>query len=61
MSRIYQQAACTVSWLGSDALIPRAASEFNTSKSQGVAALAQTLNNEYFTRLWIVQDVLLAQ
>jgi hypothetical protein len=61
MSKIYQRAICTVSWLGSDEFTQCAADDFVASNFQDWVALAQLLNNEYFTRLWVIQEVLLAK
>jgi hypothetical protein len=60
MSSIYERATGTISWLGSDAHTQIAAQTF-ASDFSNVHALAVLLNNEYFTRLWVVQEVLLAQ
>lgn len=54
MSRIYSQCNSVTVWLNDDN-----ARDFVAF--QDPAALAQLLRNEYFSRLWIVQEVLLAQ
>lgn len=54
MSRIYSQCHSVTVWLNDDN-----ARDFVAF--QDPAALAQLLRNEYFSRLWIVQEVLLAQ
>lgn len=54
MSRIYSQCSSVTVWLNDDN-----ARDFVSF--QDPAALAQLLRNEYFSRLWIVQEVLLAQ
>ncbi|KAF1926848.1 uncharacterized protein M421DRAFT_93744 [Didymella exigua CBS 183.55] len=54
MSRIYSQCYSVTVWLNDDN-----ARDFVSF--QDPAALAQLLRNEYFSRLWIVQEVLLAQ
>ncbi|KAF3034896.1 hypothetical protein E8E12_004452 [Didymella heteroderae] len=54
MSRIYSQCDSVTVWINDDS-----ARDFVSF--QDPAALAQLLRNEYFSRLWIVQEVLLAQ
>lgn len=54
MSRIYSQCDSVTVWLNDDN-----ARDFVSF--QDPAALAELLRNEYFSRLWIVQEVLLAQ
>lgn len=54
MSRIYSQCDSVIVWLNDDN-----ARDFVSF--QDPAALAKLLRNEYFSRLWIVQEVLLAR
>lgn len=54
MSRIYSRCDSVTVWLNDD-------SARNFVSFQDPAALAHLLRNEYFSRLWIVQEVLLAQ
>ncbi|KAF2845081.1 HET-domain-containing protein [Plenodomus tracheiphilus IPT5] len=59
MADIYREAAFVVSWLGIDPGMTAAALEFELHKSAN--ALTTLLQNGYFTRLWVVQEVLLAR
>ncbi|KAF2822906.1 hypothetical protein CC86DRAFT_258786, partial [Ophiobolus disseminans] len=59
MPRIYRQAIHVIQWLGSDPGMMEAAAEFQTTKS--ISSLTTLLDNRYFTRLWIIQEVLLAK
>jgi hypothetical protein len=59
MSSIYTQCRSVIIWLGRLRTRPRAPIIFNSTRN--VEALAAILQHEYFTRLWIVQEVLLAQ
>ncbi|KAH7356126.1 heterokaryon incompatibility protein-domain-containing protein [Pyrenochaeta sp. MPI-SDFR-AT-0127] len=59
MSIIYCQANFVITWLGNDADTVAAARIFVHSKSS--YSLLVLLNNRYFTRLWVIQEVLLAR
>lgn len=58
MSEIYKNCTFVTAWLGQDAVTQRAAQNFLHAKSRH--NLLVLLNNPYFNRLWIVQEVLLA-
>ncbi|KAF2850111.1 HET-domain-containing protein [Plenodomus tracheiphilus IPT5] len=60
MSEIYKGANQVVSWLGISASTVRATEriKMDCASSHDIATL---LNNRYFTRLWIVPEILLAQ
>lgn len=60
MSRIYSKCWHVIVWLNDElGQCTRAAHAFNHT-SKRVLAVAQLLKNDYFTRLWIVQELLLA-
>ncbi|OAL49154.1 hypothetical protein IQ07DRAFT_72026 [Pyrenochaeta sp. DS3sAY3a] len=59
MSTIFSNATSVLSWLGNDPNSEQAARDFNAKKS--VSALIHLLRNPYFSRMWIIQEVLLAQ
>ena len=59
MSSIYSQCQSVIVWLGRLHTRPRALIIFN--ETHDVDALAILLQHEYFMRIWIVQEVLLAQ
>ncbi|KAF2823946.1 hypothetical protein CC86DRAFT_384464 [Ophiobolus disseminans] len=60
MSEIYQRATSTLIWLGSDsAPLKEAAQEFTQSKC--IHALDTMLSDQYFKRVWIIQEILLAR
>jgi hypothetical protein len=61
MASIYQNASYNITWLGSDDATCQAASTILKRKqhSQADTARVTLLNNVYFTRLWIIQEVLL--
>jgi hypothetical protein len=61
MSSIYKKSVFIISWLGYSKSITTAAKMFNDSSCTDVHALRQLLHHDYFTRLWIVQEVLLAR
>ncbi|KAF3041126.1 hypothetical protein E8E12_007926 [Didymella heteroderae] len=56
MARIYKGCHCTLIWLGADL----AAQENIELDEEPVLHLGMPRSNEYFTRLWIVQEVLLS-
>jgi hypothetical protein len=56
MSSIYTQCRSVIIWLGRLRTRPRAPIIFNSTRT--VEALAAILQHEYFTRLWIVKEVL---
>ncbi|KAH6642532.1 heterokaryon incompatibility protein-domain-containing protein [Boeremia exigua] len=59
MSRIYSQCRSTIIWLcDAQGLYSRFAADFNTTGKS--ASLAPLIADPYFTRLWIVQEVLLS-
>jgi hypothetical protein len=58
MAEIYSRATGVVAWLGHDRETVRAARFLKDDPERHLVAL---LNNLYFTRLWIVQEVLLAR
>ena len=59
MSEIYTQATSTLIWLGGGTLLQEAAREF--TRSMDCDALITILNDQYFTRLWVVQEIMLAR
>lgn len=74
MSRIYSDAACTQSWLGHD--MPALASQMklmrkglepsdvHSTRGQNMGSehvLLALLNHRYWTRTWIIQEILLAK
>jgi hypothetical protein len=59
MTSIYSQCRSVIIWLGRLLTRPRASIIFNNTTS--VEALAAILRHDYFTRLWIIQEVLLAR
>ena len=60
MSSIYSQAASVTVWLNDErGICANAARDFVSF--QDPAGLADLLRNEYFSRLWVVQEVLLAR
>jgi hypothetical protein len=73
MSRIYRQSAWVIAWLGCSAAVMRADLPFQAGEDSMVRqslpndiqpwnedAIQALLQNRYFTRLWIVQEVRLA-
>lgn len=58
MSWIFWKAAYVIAWLGDDPLTIEAAERFKSTKS--AKSLAVLLRNTYFTRLWVVQEILLS-
>jgi hypothetical protein len=62
MSHVFQHAAHVVVWLGNDARIAHASENLvRTDMATRRKAMATLLCNEYFTRLWVVQEFLLAR
>jgi hypothetical protein len=61
MSAIYRQASLVIVWLGYSQEMSAAAYRFVESGYTSADDLVVLLNNRYFTRLWIVQEVLLAR
>ncbi|KAF1846021.1 HET-domain-containing protein [Cucurbitaria berberidis CBS 394.84] len=59
MPTIYWRSTCVITWLGIDTDTVAAALDFAATRSAD--ALTVLLSNRYFTRLWIVQEVLLAR
>ena len=59
MSDIYRRATSTLAWLGGGIALEEAAREFIRSEDRD--ALVTILNDQYFTRLWVVQEVMLAR
>ncbi|KAH7091148.1 heterokaryon incompatibility protein-domain-containing protein [Paraphoma chrysanthemicola] len=59
MSRIYRECECVIAWLGCDEAAVKAAQQFKDCPS--VTTLETILDNHYFSRLWIVQEFLLAR
>ncbi|KAH7081651.1 heterokaryon incompatibility protein-domain-containing protein [Paraphoma chrysanthemicola] len=59
MSRIYRECEYVIAWLGCDEAAVKAAQQFKDCPS--VTALETILENRYFSRLWIVQEFLLAR
>ncbi|KAI4941953.1 hypothetical protein J4E91_010503 [Alternaria rosae] len=62
LNSVYSRAACVISWLGPNANCSNAALAY----VQGVArneeaSLNELLNRRYWTRLWMVQEVVLAR
>lgn len=60
MSSIYTQCDSVTVWLNDDEGLCSSAAR-NFVSFQDPASLADLLRNEYFSRLWVVQEVLLAQ
>jgi hypothetical protein len=60
MSHIYRQCIFVISWLEYDTKTYHTARKFFESNYTSADALIVLLRNRYFTRLWIVQEVLLA-
>lgn len=59
MSEIYRQCSSVILWLGSDdPLLHEAARQF--SRNMNREALVTILRDHYFSRLWVVQEILLA-
>ncbi|KAH7072696.1 heterokaryon incompatibility protein-domain-containing protein [Paraphoma chrysanthemicola] len=58
MSRIYQGSVSVIVWLGCDIKLVTAAEEYATTGSY--STLKPLFRSVYFTRLWIVQEILLA-
>jgi len=68
MAQIYENASFVITWLGNSPDVVQAAETLlslkqynNTSQEMISLAFIVLLNNQYFTRLWIVQEVLLAK
>jgi hypothetical protein len=61
MSRIYRQCTLVISWPDYNTDSYQAARDFHVSCYTSAEALIELLRNRYFTRLWIVQEALLAQ
>ncbi|KAH7080801.1 heterokaryon incompatibility protein-domain-containing protein [Paraphoma chrysanthemicola] len=61
MSDIYREATFVVAWLGYDLWSTRNAQRLGPLSRDGLLLLQPILNNPYFTRLWIVQEVILAR
>jgi hypothetical protein len=65
MAKIYRKAAYVVVWLGNDDRYRQAALELNSDgEDDDVTKLKSVdllLANDYFTRLWIVQEIVLAK
>ncbi|KAF2028236.1 hypothetical protein EK21DRAFT_90795 [Setomelanomma holmii] len=59
MPEIYQNAYFVIAWLGNDIDTVNAAKEFKDQET--VQSINVLLQNRYFIRLWIVQELLLAQ
>lgn len=60
MSEIYRDCDSIVVWLGSATTLFREAAELFSQKPK-MRDLRVVLRDEYFTRLWIVQEILLAR
>jgi len=61
MSRIYSNATSVIIWLGDIPLaVPRKRDRFNNRDLDDISVMV-LLGNIYFTRLWIVQEVMLAK
>lgn len=59
MSKIYSQCTSTIVWLcDNEGLYPDLAADFNATRTG--ASLARLVADAYFTRLWVVQEVLLS-
>jgi hypothetical protein len=65
MSQIFRQAAHVVMWLGNDPVYHELASDLNeplnVDRDTEFYSLAKLMEDEYFSRLWIVQEVFLAK
>jgi hypothetical protein len=63
MASIYRNASYTITWLGSDDATCQAASTILKQKEYIKADTVRVtlLNNVYFTRLWIIQEILLSR
>jgi hypothetical protein len=65
MAKIYRKAAYVVVWLGNDGRYRQAALDLNSDgEDDDVTKLKSVdllLANDYFTRLWIVQEIVLAK
>jgi hypothetical protein len=62
MSAVYKHAVCVVVWLGDSEETETAAKTFDgDAMSEYPNALVTILRNRYFTRLWIIQELLLAR
>ncbi|PSN64780.1 HET-domain-containing protein [Corynespora cassiicola Philippines] len=59
MSHIYSNATCVLSWLGCDQQYVDAVHKFRDTGN--LRELELLLSNRYFTRLWVVQEILLAK
>jgi len=59
MPRIYQQATYVLQLLGCDSETVEAARDFDANYS--ISSMTVLLDNRYFTRLWIIQEILLAR
>ncbi|KAL6708717.1 hypothetical protein ACN47E_002413 [Coniothyrium glycines] len=59
MGWIYKHAVRTLSWLGNDPDMVQAAYTYQQSSSD--YALCTLLSNQYFSRLWVVQEILLSR
>ncbi|KAH7073702.1 heterokaryon incompatibility protein-domain-containing protein [Paraphoma chrysanthemicola] len=67
MGQIFTQAECVIVWLGADKMLVEAAQTISNPPEtpekgfQQYEAVRTILNNVYFTRLWVVQEVVLAK
>ncbi|KAI4654962.1 uncharacterized protein J4E78_007141 [Alternaria triticimaculans] len=61
MSRIYSTGASVMIWLGDVPLTPPGEVDRFNDQDLDATSITVLLNNIYFTRLWIVQEILLAK
>lgn len=67
MAQVYESASFVIAWLGSSPEIKQAAATLRSarnnccSRTEAHIATVVLLNNNFFTRLWIVQEILLAR
>jgi hypothetical protein len=61
MSEIYSKAWLVIAWLGCGDKMRQATWDLKQQTLQRDAALSTLLNNSYFDRLWIIQEMLLAR
>tara|TARA_R110002003_G_scaffold1184_13_gene22693 strand:+ start:2046 stop:2846 length:801 start_codon:yes stop_codon:yes gene_type:complete len=61
MNLIYKMADRVLVWLGCDAEIVRAARQLRDNDAVDTWAITTILRHPYFTRVWIVQEIALAQ
>ncbi|CAO2652851.1 Nn.00g022620.m01.CDS01 [Neocucurbitaria sp. VM-36] len=61
MNRIFKMAKRGVVWLGLDSDMVEAARQLRDNERTGDWAIATILRNPYFSRVWIVQEVTLAE